>query len=154
MYYTQDVARSGSIGISQSHARKKRMSTREIKKHIRSTKEITRITNVLYLLAASRLSKARKRREQAHRYFKELLHLVSLVDANVKKKNISLLTQRPTRNMLYVVITPNLGFCGGLPSTINRWATTSAEEQQRRIAKDLRWETSNHQVSYRGKERA
>jgi len=112
------------------------MSTREIKKHIRSTKEITRITNVLYLLAASRLSKARKRREQAHRYFRELLHLVSLVDANVKKKDISLLTQRPTRNMLYVVITPNLGFCGGLPSTINRWATTSAEEQQRRIAKD------------------
>ncbi len=93
------------------------MSVREIKKHIRSTKEIARITNVLYLLAASRLSKVRKRREQAQRYFKELLHLVSLADANVKKKEISLLTRRPTRNMLYVVITPDMGYCGGLPST-------------------------------------
>ncbi len=112
------------------------MSVREIKKHIRSTKEIARITNVLYLLAASRLSKVRKRREQAQRYFKELLHLVSLADANVKKKEISLLTRRPTRNMLYVVITPDMGYCGGLPSTLNRLATTSAEEQQSRLAKE------------------
>lgn len=110
------------------------MSTREIKKHIRTTKEIARITNVMYLLAASRISKVKKCREQADRYFKELLLLVSIADANVKKKDISLLTQRPIRNMWYVVISPDWGFCGGLPSSINRWATTSAEEQQTRMA--------------------
>ena len=112
------------------------MSIREIKKHIHATKEIVRITNVMFLQAASKLSKARKRREQAQRYFKEILHLVSFASANVKKKDIDLLTWRPTRTMLYVVITPDRGFCGGLPSTINRWATTSAEEQQNRMAKE------------------
>ena len=96
------------------------MSTKKIKEHIRNTKEIVRITNVMFLLAASKLSKVRKRRQQARRYFKELLHLVSLANANVKKKEISLLMQRPTRNLLYVIITPDRGFCGELPSKINR----------------------------------
>jgi F-type H+-transporting ATPase subunit gamma len=110
------------------------MSIREIKKHIRTTKEIARITNGMYLLATSRISKVRKRREQAGRYFKEVLLLASIAHANVKKKDISLLTQRPTRTLLYVVVTPEQGFCGGLPSSINRWATTCAEEQQTRMA--------------------
>ena len=113
------------------------MSTKKIKQHIRNTKEIVRITNVMFLLAASKLSKVRKRRQQARRYFKELLHLVSLANANVKKKEIGLLTQRPTRNLLYVIITPDRGFCGGLPSTINRWATAAAEERQTHLAKEL-----------------
>ncbi len=112
------------------------MSTKKIKEHIRNTKEIVRITNVMFLLAASKLSKVRKRRQQARRYFKELLHLVSLANANVKKKEISLLMQRPTRNLLYVIITPDRGFCGDLPSKINRWATAAAEEQQTRLAKE------------------
>lgn len=112
------------------------MSIRKIKQHIRTTKEIVRITNAMFLVAASKLSKVRKRRLQARRYFKELVHLVSLANANVKKKEISLLTQRPTRNLLYVIITPDRGFCGGLPSTINRWATATAEEQQTRLAKE------------------
>jgi len=38
---------------------------------------------------------------------------------------------------LYVIITPDRGFCGGLPSMINRWATASAEEQQTHLAKEL-----------------
>lgn len=90
----------------------------------------------MFLVAASKLSKVRKRRQQASRYFKELLHLVSLANANVKKKEIGLLTQRPTRNLLYVIITPDRGFCGGLPSTINRWATATAEKQQTHLAKE------------------
>ena len=113
------------------------MSIRKIKQHIRTAKEIVRITNVMFLIAASKLSKVRKRRQQARRYFKELLHLVSLANANVKKKEIGLLTQRPTRNLLYVIITPDRGFCGGLPSMINRWATAAAEEQQTHLAKEL-----------------
>ncbi len=110
------------------------MSTRKIKKHIDATKEIARITNVMYLLAAYQISKVRKRYKQACRYSKAILHFISIADANVKRKDLSLLTQRRVRNMLYVVISPNMGFCGGLPSMINRWAITSAEEQQNRVA--------------------
>ncbi len=112
------------------------MSIKEIKKHIRATKEIARITNVMYLLAASRLSKARVRREYGRRYFKEILRLVTIANTHAKKKDSSLLIQRSIRNILYIVITPNQGFCGGLPSNINRLAVISAEEQQNRIAKE------------------
>ena len=110
------------------------MSIREIKKHIRTTKEIVRITNVMYLLAASRLSKERVRSKHGHRYFKEIQRLVTIAGTHAKKKDSNLLIQRPIRNMLYIVVTPNQGFCGGLPSEINRLAVISAEEQQNHIA--------------------
>jgi len=38
--------------------------------------------------------------------------------------------------MSYIVITPNQGFCGGLPSALNRLAVFSAEEQQNHIVKE------------------
>jgi len=47
-----------------------------------------------------------------------------------------LLVQRPVRNMLYIVVTPNQGFCGGLPSLLNRLAVISAEEQQDHITRE------------------
>ena len=112
------------------------MSIREIKKHIRTTKEIARITNVMYLLAASRISKVKVRSEHGNRYFEEILRLLTIANTHSKKKDSSLLIQRPIQNMLYIVITPNQGFCGGLPSNINRLAIISAEEQQNHITKD------------------
>jgi F-type H+-transporting ATPase subunit gamma len=112
------------------------MSTREIKKHIRTTKEIVRITNVMYLLAANRLSKVRVRCKHGLWYFNEIRRLVTIASTHAKKKDSNLLIQRPIRNMLYIVITPNQGFCGGLPSALNRLAVFSAEEQQSHIAKE------------------
>jgi F-type H+-transporting ATPase subunit gamma len=113
------------------------MLTRDIKKHIRKTQEIVRITNVMYLLAASRMAKVRRHREQARFYFKEMGRLLALAHAHLKKQDLSLLTPRPARTLWYVVITPDQGFCGGLPSLINRWATTCAQEQQKRMAQQV-----------------
>ncbi len=90
----------------------------------------------MYLLAASRLSKEKVRSELGHRYFKEILRLLTIANTHSKKKDASLLQQRPIQNMLYIVITPNQGFCGGLPSNINRLAVFSAEEQQNHITED------------------
>jgi F-type H+-transporting ATPase subunit gamma len=112
------------------------VSIREIKKHIRATKEIVRITNVMYLLAISRLSKERVRSKHALFYFKEITRLLTIATTHAKKKDSNLLIQRPIRNMLYIVITPNQGFCGGLPSALNRLAVFSAEEQQNDITKE------------------
>ncbi len=90
----------------------------------------------MYLLAASRLSKVRVRSEHGRRYFKEILRLLTIANTHAKMKDSSLLIERPIRNILYIVITPNQGFCGGLPSNINRLAVISAEEQQNHIAKE------------------
>ncbi len=112
------------------------MTIREIKKHIRATKEIVRFTNVMYLLSASQLSKERVRSQHGFRYFQEIQRFVTIANTHAKKKNSKLLIQRPIRNMLYIVVTPNQGFCGGLPSTLNRLAIFSAEEQQSQTAKE------------------
>ncbi|HXZ05049.1 MAG TPA: ATP synthase F1 subunit gamma [Ktedonobacteraceae bacterium] len=112
------------------------MSIREIKKHIRTTKEIVRITNVMYLLAASRLAKVRIRSKHGLWFYQEILRLVTIASTHAKKKDSNLLVQRPIRNMLYIVVTPNQGFCGGLPSNLNRLAAISAEEMQNHIAKE------------------
>ncbi len=90
----------------------------------------------MYLLAASRLSKDKIRSNHGHWYFKEIQRLLNIVDTHAKKRDSNLLVQRPIRSMLYIVITPNQGFCGGLPSALNRLAVISAEEQQIHIAKE------------------
>jgi F-type H+-transporting ATPase subunit gamma len=88
------------------------MLIKEIKKHIRTTQQIARICRVMYLISASKLLKDRKRHELVRRYFKQMLHLVSLSDAKGKKKDSSLLKQRPVRKTWYVVVTPDRGFSG------------------------------------------
>jgi len=54
----------------------------------------------------------------------------------MRKKDTNLLIQRSIRKILYIVVTPNQGFCGGLPSELNRLAIISAEEQQNFITKE------------------
>ena len=90
----------------------------------------------MYLLSVSWLSKERIRSKHGHWYFNEIQRLLKIAGAHAKKKVSNLLLQRPIRSMLYIVITPNQGFCGGLPSALNRLAVTSAEEQQIHIAKE------------------
>ncbi len=90
----------------------------------------------MYLLAVSKLSKERVRIKHGLRYFTEIQRLVTIANTHTKKKDSNLLIQRPIRNMLYIVVTPNQGFCGGLPSVLNCLAVFSAEEQQSHIAKE------------------
>jgi len=90
----------------------------------------------MYLLAANRLSKVRVYSKHGLWYFKEIQRLLTIASSHAKKKDSNLLIQRPIRNILYIVVTPNKGFCGGLPSALNRLAVFSAEEQQNHIAKE------------------
>ena len=90
----------------------------------------------MYLLAASRLAKERVRSKHGLWYFKEILRLLRIASNHTKKKDSNLLIQRPIRKMVYIVVTPNQGFCGGLPSVLNRLTVFSAEEQQNHIVKE------------------
>ena len=90
----------------------------------------------MYLLAANRLSKVRVRSKLGRRYFEEILRFLKIANTYANKKDSSLLIQRPIRNMLYIVVAPDQGFCGGLPSNINRLAVFSMQEQQNHISKE------------------
>lgn len=111
-------------------------STRAIRGRIRSVKNIAQITKALQMVASSKMRRAQERVEQSRPYAEQLRELVSRL-ARVTGEdvgNLTLLKQRPVRNIGYVLITPDRGMSGALSSNINRRAATSALEQQKTFA--------------------
>jgi len=112
-------------------------STREIRGRIRSVKNIAQITRTMQMVASSRMRRAQERVERSRPYTEQLRELVSRL-ANVAVEDIggeiALLKQRPVRNIGYLLITPDRGLSGALPSNINRRAATSALETQKKFA--------------------
>jgi len=111
-------------------------STRAIRGRIRSVKNIAQITKALQMVASSKMRRAQERVEQSRPYAEQLRELVSRL-ARVTGEdigNLALLKQRPIGNIGYVLITPDRGMSGALPSNINRKAAASALEQQKNLA--------------------
>lgn len=112
-------------------------STREIKRRIGSVKNISQITRAMQMVASSRMRRAQERVEQARPYADQLKGMVSRL-ARAGGADIGagalLMTQRPVRKIGYVLISPDRGLCGALPSNINRRAATSVQEVQRELA--------------------
>ena len=112
-------------------------STREIRRRIRSVKNTAQITKAMQTVASSKMRRAQERVQQSRPYADQLRGLVSRL-ARVTGEDvggeIALLKQRPVRKIGIVVISPDSGLCGALPSNINRKAATTAIEEQRRFA--------------------
>ena len=113
-------------------------STREIRRRIRSVKNTAQITKAMQMVASSKMRRAQERVQQARPYSEQIRGMVSRL-ANAAGEDIgegaALLTQRPVRKIGYVLITPDRGLCGALPSNINRRAASSALEQQNQLAR-------------------
>jgi F-type H+-transporting ATPase subunit gamma len=112
-------------------------STREIRRRIRSVKNTAQITKAMQMVASSKMRRAQERVQQSRPYADQLRGLVSRL-ARVTGEDvggeIALLKERPVRRIGFVVISPDGGLCGALPSNINRKAATTALEEQRRFA--------------------
>lgn len=108
-------------------------STREVRRRIKSTKNMAQITKAMQMVASSKMRRAQERVQQARPYAEQIRALVSrLANATGDDlgEGVALLKQRPVRNIGLVVITPDRGLCGALPSNINRKAISTAKEQQ------------------------
>src|SRR6266516_3831885 len=112
-------------------------STREIRRRIRSVKNTAQITKAMQMVASSKMRRAQERVQQSRPYADQLRGLVSRL-ARVTGEDvggeIALLKERPVHRIGLVVITPDGGLCGALPSNINRKAATTSIEEQRRFA--------------------
>src|SRR5215471_14692884 len=113
-------------------------STREIRRRIRSVRNIAQVTRTMQMVASSKMRRAQERVQQSRPYAEQLRELVSRLARVTGEEDvgqeIALLKQRPVRRIGFVVITPDRGLSGGLPSNINRRAATTALEEQRRFA--------------------
>src|SRR6266550_6366373 len=108
-------------------------STREVRRRIRSVKNTAQITKAMQMVASSKMRRAQERVEQARPYAEQIRALVSrLANATGDDlgEGVALLKQRPIRTIGLIVITPDRGLCGALPSNVNRKALSVALEQQ------------------------
>ncbi len=112
-------------------------STREIRRRIRSVKNIAQITKAMQMVASSKMRRAQEHVQNSRPYAEQIRGLVSRL-ANAAGEDIGervkLLHQRPVHRIGFVVISPDRGLCGALPSNINRKAASAALEQQNRLA--------------------
>ncbi len=112
-------------------------STREIRRRIRSVKNIAQITKAMQMVASTRMRRAQQRVQQSRPYAEQLRALVSRLansaDADIGQE-AALLKARPVHNIGIVLITPDRGLCGALPSNINRKSAATALELQNKLA--------------------
>jgi F-type H+-transporting ATPase subunit gamma len=112
-------------------------STREIRRRIRSIKNTAQITKAMQMVASSKMRRAQERVQQARPYAEQIRALVSRL-ANAAGEDIGegveLLKQRPIHNVGIVLISPDRGLSGALPSNINRKAVSFAVELQNSLA--------------------
>ncbi len=112
-------------------------STREIRRRIRSVKNTAQITKAMQMVASSKMRRAQERVQQSRPYSEQIRGLVSRLATAAGEdldEEIVLLKQRPVHNIGLVLITPDRGLCGALPSSINRRAMSTALEQQNKLA--------------------
>jgi F-type H+-transporting ATPase subunit gamma len=100
-------------------------STREIRRRIRSVKSIGQVTKAMELVAASRMRRAQQRvlasRPYAERMQQMLADLSALAGGD-EGTAYPLLAQRPLQRAQVILITPDRGLAGALPSNMIRRA--------------------------------
>lgn len=111
-------------------------SLREIRQRIKGTKNMAKITQAMQMVASSKMRRAQDRVEEARPYTEQLRALASRL-ANASgddlQNELALLKQRPVRNIGIILITPDRGLCGALPSNINRYAALTIQQQQEKL---------------------
>jgi F-type H+-transporting ATPase subunit gamma len=104
---------------------------------MRSIKNMAQITRAMQMVASSKMRRAQERVQESRPYSDQLRALVSRL-ARVASEDVGdeaeLLRRRPVRNIGYLLVTPDRGLSGALPSNINRKAASSALERGNELA--------------------
>ncbi len=105
---------------------------RDIKRRIRTVKNIAQSTRALQLVASSKMRRAQDRVLAARPYAEQLQRLLSrLANAGGLDEPQPLMQQRPLRNLGVVLISPDRGFSGALPGNLNRHAAQTVLDELR-----------------------
>src|SRR6185437_4996409 len=98
-------------------------SLRDIRRRIRSVRNVSQITKAMETVAASRLRRAQERVVASRPYVEALEEvLADLAGVTTEGDVPPLLAVRPVQNEAMVLVSPNRGLAGPLPGNINRRA--------------------------------
>ncbi len=107
-------------------------STQEIRRRIRSVRNVAQITRAVQLVASSKMRRAQERVVASRPYAEQLSKLLSRVAAQVDDlDDLPLMQKRDVKRVMIVLVTPDRGLAGALNSNINRRAASLAQELRR-----------------------
>jgi F-type H+-transporting ATPase subunit gamma len=95
---------------------------RDIRRRIRSAKNIQQITRAMKFVSAARLRRAQERVVAARPYARQMLSVLNSLATRVPEHTHPLLAQRGDRKIELVVITADKGLCGAYNTNILREA--------------------------------
>jgi F-type H+-transporting ATPase subunit gamma len=110
------------------------MTLKEIKNRAKSVKNISKITNAMQMVAASKMRKAQKRTEEYTPYGEKIAEITRELTSGVDKSDHKLLlTGNPAGKDLLILISTDKGLCGALNSNlfrqINKWYPELGEKE-------------------------
>lgn len=105
-------------------------SAKDIRRRIRTVKNIQKITNAMKMVAAARLRKAQDRAESARPYAAGMQRLVSHAAAGAGSITHPLLEVREEKQSLYVVIGAERGLAGSYNANVMQAALREIEKRE------------------------
>lgn len=107
-------------------------STQEIRRRIRSVRNVAQITRAVQLVASSKMRRAQERVVASRPYAEQLSKLLSRVASQADDiSDLPLMRTRDVKRVAIVLVTPDRGLAGALNSNINRRAAQLAQELRR-----------------------
>lgn len=111
-------------------------SIREIRRHIRSVRNISKVTRAMQMVAASKMRRAQDQvlatRPYAQKAWELLTHLAAL-GVRTEEEEHPLLAVRPVQAIGLLVITSDKGLCGGYNHNLLRMVTEYLQAQEKPV---------------------
>ena len=110
-------------------------TAREIRRRIRSVRNIAKITKAMQLVAAARMRRAQARVLEARPYADALSTVLAGLATNARNPGHPLLAQREPARVVVIEVTPDRGLCGSLLGNVHRRVarTLGDERGQKRM---------------------
>lgn len=104
-------------------------SVRDIRRRIRSVRNMQQITKAMKMVAASKLRKAQEKVIAARPYARQLQEVLARLAQDHGDVNHPLLEERPVQKVGYIVITSDRGLCGGYNANLIRMTNSLIAEE-------------------------
>ena len=105
-------------------------SMRDIKRRIKSVNSTQQITNAMYLVASSKLNKAKSRLEDTRPFFNETRKVIANIVNGSGNISHPYLDKREVKATGVIVITGDRGLCGGYNTNVNKIAMTAIKNKE------------------------
>jgi F-type H+-transporting ATPase subunit gamma len=102
---------------------------RDVRRRIRSVKNVQKTTRAMKFVSASKLKRAQDRIMAARPYARRMLAVLNSIISRVADREHPLLKRREAKNVLVVVITGDKGLCGAFNGNIIKAANAFLKER-------------------------